>query len=244
MTVTAYLTSRNVAFALAVVIGLGAFAGSATELWRIAERAHYGLPIGVVFALDGLAVVCVIVLATRKDWQALVTLVATTLLSIGLQVLAVPQSQALDLYVSAVVVHALVPLASFMAVHLATRLDRPDPTAAKPPRPKTAPRPPAPVKVPASPARPPEVPATPLRPVAAAARPVEAAAGTDELVALAEEIAVARGKAPADLSRAELQAGIKSHPSRQGRGIGTAKAGQILEHFRTRPSLELVEADR
>jgi hypothetical protein len=239
VTVTAYLTSRNVAFALAVVIGLGAFAGSATELWRIAERAHYGLPIGVVFALDGLAVVCVIVLATRKDWQALVTLVATTLLSIGLQVLAVPQSQALDLYVSAVVVHALVPLASFMAVHLATRLDRPDPTAAKPPRPKTAPRPPAPVKVPASPARPREVEPTPLRPPRPDAQPLRPAAGTDELVALAVDVAAGLGKAPADLSRSELQAGVKAHPSRNGVGIGTAKAGQILDHFRTRPTPEL-----
>jgi hypothetical protein len=134
-----------VAFGLAVLIGVGAFAGSAAELWRIADRANYGIPLALVAALDGLAIVCVISLSARYDWQAVVALAATTLLSIGLQVLSVPRDQALDRYVSAVAVHALVPLASFMAVHLSTRLDRPG--VKPPPRPRpAAARPAAPVQ--------------------------------------------------------------------------------------------------
>src|SRR4051812_12686763 len=146
------------------MIGLGAFAGSARELWRIAETANYGLPVGLVAALDGLAVVCVIVLARHRDWQAVITLAAATLLSIGLQILAVPREHVVDgvttgvapdRYVSAVLVHALVPLASFMAIHLAPGLDRP---GARPAVAKPKPR------VPAAPVlRAPEVPATVLR---------------------------------------------------------------------------------
>lgn len=248
----AYLTHRNIAFALAVLIGLGAFAGSARELWRIAETANYGLPIGLVAALDGLAVVCVIVLARRRDWQAVGTLAATTLLSIGLQVLAVPReivvngvvtgAVPVDRYVSAVAVHALVPLASFMAIHLATRLDRPGANTVhgignRPPRPKPVPRP-AP---PASPGRPPEVKPTPLRPPKPDAAPLRPAAEVD-LVALAVAEADRLGKAPADLSRAELQAAVKAHPSRDGRGIGTKRAGEILDQLRAphAPELEVV----
>lgn len=235
---TAYLTHRNIAFGLAIVIGLGAFAGSATELLRIAERANYGLPIGVVFALDGLAVVCVIVLSARKDWQALATLVAATLMSVGLQVLAVPRDQAWDRLASAIAVHALVPLASFVAVHLATRLDRPGatPPAAIKPRPRTRPAPPATAE--------PEVKPTPLRPAKPDARPLRPAAGTLSLVAIVEQAAGDMGRAPGDLSRAQVQELVKNHPTRAGVGIGTKRAGEILDHFRTRPPLELVEAER
>jgi hypothetical protein len=237
--VKAYVTHRNVAFAMAVLIGLCAFAGSARELWRIADTAHYGLPVGLVAALDGLAVVCVIVLARRRDWQALGALIAATLLSVGLQVLAVPRTElvegttvavSLDRYVSAVLVHALVPLASFMAVHLATRLDRPGPGKPKSaPKPlKPAPSAPRPVTAPVSP--------TPIRPKTEPQRP---AAGIGELVALAHEVAAELGKPPADLSRTELQDGIKNHPSRAGRGIGTKKAGEVLDELRTPPAPDL-----
>jgi hypothetical protein len=232
----AYFTHRNFAFGLAVAIGLGAFAGSARELWRIAETANYGLPLGLVAALDGLAVVSVIVLSARKDWQAVATLAATTLFSIGLQVLAVPRDQALDRYVSAVATHAVVPLASFVAVHLATRLDRPGGhwKVGSNARPKPAPRP-------APPAAVPEVKPTPLRSPRPDAKPLRPAAEVD-LVALAVAEADRLGKAPADLSRSELQAAVKAHPAREGRGIGTAKAGEILAELRTptAPGLEVV----
>jgi hypothetical protein len=241
--VISYLTHRNIAFGLAVTIGLGAFAGSARELWRIAETAHYGLPLGLVAALDGLAVVCVIVLSRHRDWQAACTLAATTLLSIGLQVLAVAREEVvngvtvdvpMDRYVSAVAVHALVPLASFMAIHLATRLDRPGPATGKPRRARPVPKP-EPRPAPA-----PEVKPTPLRPPAPEATPLRPAARTDDdLVALAVEIAEALNKAPADLSRTELQDGVKEHPSRKGVGIGTKRAGAILDQLRTPPMPEL-----
>jgi GNAT superfamily N-acetyltransferase len=59
-----------------------------------------------------------------------------------------------------------------------------------------------------------------------------------ELLALAVDVAAELGKAPAELSRRELQDGIKAHPSRQGRGIGTKVAGEILDQLR-RPTVGL-----
>jgi hypothetical protein len=247
--VSGYLTRRNVTFGLAILIGLGAFAGSARELWRIAETAQYGLPVGLVAALDGLAVVCVIVLSSRRDWQALATLVAATFLSIGLQVLAVPRDLVVegvtravpaDRYVSAVLVHALVPLASFMAVHLATRLDRPDQTGAGKPRPKPAPKPVTPA-APAPAAA--EVTSTPVRPAKPAAR-----VSLEELVPVAELAASNLERKGRDLSRRTLQAEMKE----AGRPVGAARADELVKLLkagpvvdgRHAPALELVEANQ
>jgi len=198
--VIAYLTHRNIAFVLACAIGVGAFGGSAAELVRIAENANYAFPLGLVAALDGLSVVCVVVLARRADWQAAVTLAAATLASVALQALAVPHDpDHLDRYVSAVAVHVLVPLASFVAIHHATRLDRGD-APAKKPRPKPAPRP----------AAPPEVSPTPLRPPRPDAQPVRPAARSmGELIAEAQKVAEARDVAPAELSQRTLMAELK-----------------------------------
>jgi hypothetical protein len=235
--VTAYLTHRNIAFGFAVMIGLGAFAGSARELWRIAETANYGLPVGLVAALDGLAVVCVIVLARHRDWQAVVTLAAATLLSIGLQILAVPRDHVVDgatiavpvdRYVSAVLVHALVPLASFMAIHLATRLDRPQPEPTTEPVnagpvPAVPPAPPEPETTPQPPATP--QPAPKAKP--AAARPPERPAvrgrSMDELVADARALADRQGVGPARLTQRQLMSEL---------GIGSKRAADLAGVFK------------
>lgn len=208
---TGWLTRRNLAFALAVLIGFGAFAGSAAELWRIADRASYGIPLALVAALDGLAVVCVIVLSSRCDWQAIVTLAATTALSIGLQVLAVPRDQALDRYVSAVVVHALVPLASFVAIHLATRLDRPDLPARRQP---ARPRPPR---------------ATPVA-VPAASMAVAGVAPVDvlDLVPPARKILAELDLSPHEVGRPRLTDLMRA----AGHRLGSAKADALLAALR------------
>lgn len=204
------MTHRNVAFTLAVLIGFGAFAGSAAELWRIADRASYGIPLALVAALDGLAVVCVLSLSSRRDWQAVATLAATTALSVGLQVLAVPRDQAPERYVSAVVVHALVPLASFMAVHLAARLeDVPRPPARRP----TQRRPPTP-----KPVAEPEV----VEPARTAPVEVEA------LVPAARKILAELDLSPHEIGRPRLTALMRAG----GHGLGSKKAEALLAALR------------
>lgn len=222
------LTHRNIAFTLACVIGLGAFAGSAAELIRIAERASYGIPLALVAALDGLSVVCVVVLARQRDWQAVITLAATTVASTVLQALAVPHDQPADRYVSAVAVHVLVPLASFVAVHLATRLDRPERSTSELRTGTQLPAPPPPEPAPV------EVPPVPLRKAPARKQPVRPAASLEQLAKQAERVATRRGVDVTALSQRTLMTELK---------IGTARARELAEHLKANAApapLELV----
>lgn len=207
---------RHTAFAAAVVIGLGSFAGSATELYRVAERANYGVPLALVAALDGLAVVCVISLSVRRDWQAGVTLAVVTAMSAGLQVMSVPTPALAPAYLSAVAVHVLVPVASFMAVHLATRLD------VVPPRPRM-PRPVPPKPVPVTPhleARVPEPAAAPVR---------RRAPSAEDLVPVARKLLAELDLSPHAIGRPRLTELMKA----ADHSIGSTKAEELLKLLRS-----------
>lgn len=216
------------AFVAACTVAPLAVIGSAFSLYRIAEGAGLALPIALPVALDFTALAAAAQIRARRHLGlAWVTLVAGVLGSAALQV-----ADAWALGPIAWGVHGALPLAALVCFEFTVpdKADA-DPPAAARPRPKPAPKP-------APPASEPEVRPTPIRPPKPA-QPLRPAAGVDDLVALAVDVAAGLGKAPAELSRSELQAGVKAHPSRKGVGIGTAKAGQILEHFRTPPAPEL-----
>lgn len=222
------------AFVAACTVAPLAVVGSAFSLYRIAEGAHLALPIALPVALDFTALAAAAQIRARRHLTlAWVTLVAGVLGSAALQV-----ADAWALGPIAWGVHGALPLAALVCFEFTVpdKASTPEPPPAKP-KAKPAPKPVAP------PPPAPEVAPTPIRPPRPNTQPLRPAADVD-LVALAIETATAMGKEPADLTRAELQTAVKTHPSRGGRGIGTARAGEILEQLRTRPALELVEADR
>lgn len=226
----------RLALAAAVIVTLGAIIGSASSLYRIGESAQLPLPLALPVALDLLAITAAAAVRHRRhDHLAWSVLVCATAVSTVLQVSDAPPD------LRSQVVHGAIPVAALLAFELALRAMRPEAPAVQNPDSKTAKPRPRPRPAPPAPAEP-EVKPTPIRPPRSDAQPLRPAAGVDDLVALAVDVAANLGKAPAELSRAELQAGVKAHPSRKGIGIGTAKAGQVLDHFRQRsaPELEVV----
>jgi hypothetical protein len=232
------MTDRTARFAFvaACTVAPLAVVGSAFSLYRIAEGAGLALPLALPVALDFTALAAAAQIRARRHLTlAWVTLVAGVLGSAALQV-----ADAWALGPIAWGVHGALPLAALVCFEFTVpdKASTPEPAAAKP-KPRPAPKPAVSPETPPAP----EVKPTPIRPPRPNTQPLRPAADVD-LVAMAVETATAMGKEPGELTRAELQAAVKTHPSRGGRGIGTARAGEILEQLRTRPALELVEADR
>lgn len=239
-------TSRFAFWAACVVAPL-AVIGSAASLYTIAVDARLAVPVTLPVALDLTALVAAAQIRARRHLVlAWVTLVTGVAVSAALQV-----ADAWGRGPSAWVVHGALPLAALVTFELAmpSRHDRHPPAAAAG---DTAqgdapdPEPPGPVELPAPPpAAEPEVAPTPLTPrpaeprkAPAPRRPAaaRAAATIDELVGAGRDIADGLGVAPWELSRRQLQDGLKALDPPIG--IGTAKAAQVLEFLKRLPDLQ------
>jgi hypothetical protein len=215
----------RVALASAVVVTAGAFIGSASSLFAIGIHAQMAAPWSLPMSLDLAAVVAAAAIRCRRaDGLAWFTLITATAISTVMQVLDAPPA------LLSRVSHGAPPVAALLCFELALRAMRPDVTAAE----ATA----AVVLPDAPPPADPEPTSTRQAPKPRPRRPAPRPASLDELIPLAETVAADLATAGRNLSRRALQDGLKA----AGRPVGTTRASQLLDHLRSRPPLELVEA--
>jgi hypothetical protein len=216
----------RVALASAVVVTAGAFIGSASSLFAIGIHAQMAAPWSLPMSLDLAAVVAAAAIRCRRaDGLAWFTLITATAISTVMQVLDAPPA------LLSRVSHGAPPVAALLCFELALRAMHPDATTAEATAAVVLPDAPPPPAAP-EPTRTRRAPAP--RPRRAAPRH----ASLDELIPLAETVAAELATAGRNLSRRALQDGLKA----AGRPVGTTRASQLLDHLRSRPPLELVEA--
>jgi hypothetical protein len=224
---TASPFNGRVALAAAVIVTAGAFIGSASSLYAIGTHALMAAPWSLPVSLDLAAVGAAAAIRCRRtDALAWFTLVTATAISTVMQVLDAPD----DLLSR--VSHGAPPIAALLCFELALRAMRPDlqqtPAPAVEPAPVVSGQPkPAPPPPSLRPRR-----ATRPRPPAGRAVPLE------KLIPVAESAAAGLAREGRNLSRRSLQEALKA----AGHPVGTTRAGQLLDHLRTRPPLTLVES--
>jgi hypothetical protein len=224
-------TSRF-AFVAACTVAPLAVIGSAFSLYRIAEGAGLALPVALPVALDFTALAAAAQIRARRHLAlAWVTLVAGVLGSAALQV-----ADAWALGPIAWGVHGALPLAALVCFEFTVpdKADNQDPPAGAKSPPKLASKPPAPApaEVPAPPLGPPPARKAPERPAAARVK-----VPSLELVEGARRIADGLGVPAWELTRRQLQDGLKALDPPVG--IGTAKAGQVLDLLKQARAAEL-----